>query len=154
MSADEPVTAHERARRLLSESETCTLATASPDGRPEAATVRFVTGDGDGFDRYVTTQSTYRKYENLSRNPRVAVVVDGAAGNLQLEGAARAVHGETVATIERRYRAKYGPSPYLTDDDSVGFALETEWARLLVDGSYPPTHATLVGEDGDRGDAA
>jgi hypothetical protein len=146
--ADGPATPHERARRLLTETDTATLATASPDGRPEAATVRFV---ADGFDLSVTTQTDARKYQNLLENPTVAVVVDGTAGNLQLEGEATALQGDRVASFERRYRETYGPSEYLTNDESVCFGIETTWARLLVDGGYPPTYETLVGDDDARG---
>ncbi|MFB6193483.1 MAG: pyridoxamine 5'-phosphate oxidase family protein [Halobaculum sp.] len=134
-----------RARRTLAAADTCTLATASPDGRPEAATVRFVADDA--FDLYVTTQSTYRKYHNVTANPRVAVVVDGP-DNLQLEGTAREVDGEAAAFVRRRYEEKYGPSDYLTNADSVFLAIETDWARLLVDGTYPPEFAVVLGEDG------
>lgn len=85
---DDPL---ERARRLLRTERTCTLATASADGVPEAATVRFVTDDD--LNVHVTTESPYRKYGNVTENPRVAVVVDGD-DNLQLEGVAREVIGE------------------------------------------------------------
>ena len=132
-------TAHE----LLAETNTCTLATASPDGQPEAATVRFVADDA--LDVYVTTQSNYRKYRNVADNERVALVVDGFS-NLQMEGAAREATGETVEWIEQRYVAKYGSSRYLTNEDSVFLHIETDWARLLVDGSYPPEFASVLDE--------
>ena len=38
-------TARELALALLRETETCTLATVTPEGTPEAATVRFVADD-------------------------------------------------------------------------------------------------------------
>ncbi len=134
--------ARERARRLLATADTCTLATAAPDAT-QAATVRFVADDD--LDVYVTTGSTYRKYRNMTRNPDVAVVVDGD-DNLQLEGTATEVGGETAAFVRRRYVEKYGPSPYLTNDDSVFFEIATDWARLLVDGSFPPTYEMVLGE--------
>lgn len=130
------------ARDLLRTQSTCTLATASAAGVPEAATVRFVAGDG--LDVSVTTQSTARKYENLAENPTVAVVVDGDGLNLQLEGTATEVTDERAADIERRYVEKYGQSRYLTNDRSVFFEIATDWARLLVDGSYPPTYETIT----------
>lgn len=97
--------------------------------------MRFV---ADGFDPSVTTQADSRKYEHLLANPVVAVVVDGPAANLQLEGEATALQGDRVASFERRYREKYGHGAYLTNDESVCFGIETTWARLLVDGGYPP----------------
>jgi len=144
MTGADDRTPRERARRLLAEQDTCTLATAAPDATPEAATVRFVADDS--LDVYVTTESTYRKYRNMERNPEVAVVVDGDRYNLQLEGTAAAVDGETAAFVRRRYVEKYGPSPYLTNDDSVFFEITTDWARLLVDGSFPPSYEMVLGE--------
>lgn len=142
--ADDGITARERARRLLSAQDTCTLATATPDATPEAATVRFVADDD--LDVYVTTGSTYRKYRNMARNPEVAVVVDGDRYNLQLEGTATEVAGETAAFVRQRYIEKYGRSQYLTNDDSVFFEIATDWGRLLVDGSFPPTYEMVLGE--------
>lgn len=135
--------ARERARRLLRTERTCTLATASADGVPEAATVRFVT-DND-LNVHVTTESPYRKYENMTENPRVAVVVDGD-DNLQLEGVAREVFGAAADRISEKYVDKYGHSVYLDNEESVFFEIETDWARLLVDGSFPPTHEMVLGE--------
>ncbi|MXR52427.1 pyridoxamine 5'-phosphate oxidase family protein [Halovenus sp. WSH3] len=132
------------AKTLLEETRTCTLATASPDGVPEAATVRFVSDDD--LDLYVTTESMYRKCDNMRANPAVAVVVDGTQGNLQLSGTATEIGGRAVDEFERRYLDKYGPSPYLTDEESVFFRIETDWGRLLVDGTYPPTYEMILGD--------
>ena len=134
------------ASEVLAETATCTLATASPDGQPEAATVRFVSDEN--LDVYITTESMYQKYEHLTANPRVALVVEGAY-NLQMEGTAEEVHGETARWIEDRYVEKYGPSQYLTNDESVFFELTTDWARLLIDGSYPPEFSMVLGDEGD-----
>ncbi|ERH09972.1 MAG: pyridoxamine 5'-phosphate oxidase [halophilic archaeon J07HX64] len=146
MTPDSPsVPPEKQAQQVLETTDTCTLATASADGRPEAATVRFVADDA--LDVYITTESMYQKYRNMSENPRVALVVDGDA-NLQLKGAATEVHGEAVDPIERRYVEKYGHSEYLTNEASVFFEIATDWARLLVDGRYPPTFEMVLG-DGD-----
>lgn len=132
------------ARRVLNEQATCTLATASADGAPEAATVRFVTDEA--LNLCITTESTYRKYQNMMANPRVAVVVDGDEANLQLEGTATEVHGEAAAAIEQQYIDKYGKTQYLTNEWSVFFEIQTDWARVLVDGQYPPTYEMVIGE--------
>lgn len=141
-SRDRSDTHYETARRCLATRRTCTLATASADAEPEAATVRFVSDDE--LNVYVTTQSTARKYRNLRENPAVAIVVDGDDTNLQLEGVATEVDGDDAAWIRTEYVEKYGESRYLTNDQSVFFAVETDWARLLVDGGYPPTYATVL----------
>jgi nitroimidazol reductase NimA-like FMN-containing flavoprotein (pyridoxamine 5'-phosphate oxidase superfamily) len=140
----EPGAPGETARRLLAERGTCTLATATPDGTPEAATVRFVADDS--LNLYVTTESNYRKYENLTRNPAVALVVDGERYNLQLEGTATEIAGEETEFVRERYRDKYGDSEYLSNPKSVFFEIDTDWARLLVDGGYPPRYEMVLGE--------
>jgi uncharacterized protein YhbP (UPF0306 family) len=136
--------ARESARRLLATTDTCTLATASPDGVPEAATVRFVADDD--LTLYLTSGRDYRKYDNLTTNPAVAVVVDGESHNLQLEGEVREVRGNEVDYVVSKYVDKYGHSEYLTADGSVFFEITVDWARLLVDGHYPPDYAMIVGE--------
>ncbi len=140
---DDPAV-RERATAVLQRTAACTLATASPDGVPEAATVRFVTDDE--YNVYLNTATNYRKYTNMTANSRVAVVVDGDAGNLQLEGRASELQGEDAASFRARYVEKYGPSEYLTHETSTCFAVETDWVRLLVDGSFPPEHAMVVGD--------
>lgn len=135
--------AWERAREVVKNQRTCTLATAASDVTPEAATVRFV-ADAQ-LNLSITTQRSAKKYANLTANSAVAVVIDGT-DNLQLEGTAREVTGEVADRIQSAYVEKYGQSPYLTNDQSVFFEITTHWARLLVDGQYPPTYATLFGE--------
>jgi Pyridoxamine 5''-phosphate oxidase. len=132
-----------KARQTLSEAQTCTLATASQDGVPEAATIRFVSDQN--LDMYITTESMYRKYENMTVNPRVALVVDGSQYNLQLEGVATEAHGETAEFIKQKYTEKYGSSKYLNNDDSVFFEIIIDWARLLVDGQFPPEFEMVIG---------
>jgi nitroimidazol reductase NimA-like FMN-containing flavoprotein (pyridoxamine 5'-phosphate oxidase superfamily) len=134
----------EQATELLRGTATCTLATATVDGGPEAATVRFVADDE--FNVYINTATTYRKYANMAENPRVAVVVNGDTGNLQLEGCAAELQGSDAEMFRAQYVEKYGPSKYLTHETSTCFAITTDWVRLLVDGTFPPEHAMVVGE--------
>jgi uncharacterized protein YhbP (UPF0306 family) len=135
--------AWERAREVVKNQRTCTLATAASGGTPEAATIRFVADEE--LNLSITTQLSAKKYENLTANSAVAVVIDGS-DNLQLEGEASEVSGEAAGRIRSAYVEKYGQSPYLTNDQSVFFEITTHWARLLVDGQYPPTYATVFGE--------
>jgi nitroimidazol reductase NimA-like FMN-containing flavoprotein (pyridoxamine 5'-phosphate oxidase superfamily) len=135
--------AWERAREVVENQQTCTLATSGSGGTPEAATVRFV-ADKE-LNLSTTTQIPAKKYENLTANSADAVVIDGG-DNLQLKGTAREVSGEAADRIRLAYVEKYGQSPYLTNDQSVFFEITTHWARLLVDDQYPSTYATLFGE--------
>ena len=134
----------EIALNSLEDTETCTLATASSGAVPEAATVRFVSDDN--LNIYVNSGSTYRKYQNIKQNPNVAIVVNSPPHNIQLDGKATEVHGEEAEYIKQKYIDKYGDSQYLTNDESVFFEIKTDWARLLVDGSYPPEYEMIIGE--------
>lgn len=51
----------------------CVLATVSPEGKPEAATVLFAVDDD--FTFYFGTSDKYRKYHNLLNNKQAAVVI-------------------------------------------------------------------------------
>lgn len=135
-----------KAQELLKKEEVCTLATASKEAIPEAATVRYMSDDE--FNIYINSGSTYRKYQNMKENPRVAVVVNGERKNIQLEGEAKEIPKEDADYIFQMYKDKYGRSKYLTNDESVFFKIETDWVRILVDGSYPPEYEMIIG-DGD-----
>lgn len=128
---------------LLEEREVCTLATASADGIPEAATVRYMCDDD--FNIYINSGSTYRKYQNMKENPRVAVVVNGEYKNIQLEGIAKEVPESEAEHIIGMYEDKYGNSEYLTNNESVFFEIETDWVRVLIDGRYPPEYEMIIG---------
>ncbi|MEZ3118113.1 pyridoxamine 5'-phosphate oxidase family protein [Halobaculum sp. MBLA0147] len=143
MSDGTPTDPRATARGILETERTCTLATASADAVPEAATVRFVATDK--LNIYITTERPYQKYANLTENPRVAVVVDGEY-NLQLEGTATELVGEDAAIVAREYTDKYGPSEYLNNDESVFFEITTHWARLLVDTEFPPSYEVVLGD--------
>ena len=141
MAAEEAQTV---AHRLLTEPETCTLATATTDGHPEAATIRYV-GTED-YTVYFNTGTTYRKYDNLTENGNTAVVITANNQSLQIEGTATELAGDAAAAAEERYVEKYGRSNYLTAPDSTMFRIDPEWVRVLVDARYPPDYVTLLGE--------
>lgn len=136
--------AEEISLQLLEDQDLCTLATASSNAVPEAATVRFVCDED--MNVYINSGSTYRKYQNMKENPSVAVVVNGDRKNLQIEGVAEEVFESEAEFVEDKYKEKYGDSQYLTNDESVFFKIETNWARLLVDGRYPPEYEMVIGE--------
>lgn len=136
------------ALEFIGEQEVCTLATASDDSVPEAATIRF--SNDEEFNFYINSGDTYRKYQNMKSNPRVAIVVNGKFEgdyfNMQLEGEAHEVPYNDADYIMDMYKEKYGSSEYLTNDESVFFEIDVDWARLLVDGSFPPEYKMIVGK--------
>lgn len=141
MSETQP---REIAQNLLSEASTLTIATASPDGEPEAATILFAADEE--FAIYFNTATSYRKYDNLAANPRVAVVVDGDRRNVQLEGPVTELTGSAAADAQARLQDKYGEVAYHDAPDSVFFKLTPDWIRVLVDSTYPPEYAMVRGD--------
>lgn len=133
------------ARSILDRSDTCTLATASSDGCPEAATI-FFKADGT-YNIYFNTFPEYRKYRNLQENPRAAVVVTQDEQSVQLEGHVEKLGREASARILYSIVKENGePTGYLADPSSSFFKLEPDWIRVLVDSSYPPDYRMIMGE--------
>ncbi|WP_338675339.1 pyridoxamine 5'-phosphate oxidase family protein [Streptomyces sp. SCSIO 30461] len=69
---------------FLTEQRTCRVATVSTDGRPHASTLWFA-WDGTSLWLYSITRS--RRWADLRRDPRVAVVVDSGEEYGELRGA-------------------------------------------------------------------
>lgn len=77
----------QEALEFIKSHKECVLATASSEGKPEAATVLFAIEDD--FTMYFGTDKKYRKYKNLAENKNVAVVVGVAVEepmSAQIEG--------------------------------------------------------------------
>jgi len=68
---------------LLRENRLCVVATASKDGKPEAATIEFA-HDGQ-HNLFFETFPQYRKYPNLKSNPRASVVITQEPHTVQMD---------------------------------------------------------------------
>jgi PPOX class probable F420-dependent enzyme len=88
---------------FLGEQRTCRLATTGPDG-PHVAPVWFV---WDGLALWVYSLTRSQRWANVSRDPRVAVVVDDGHHYHELRGAE--IEGEAVVV---------GPVPRTGDEDA------------------------------------
>lgn len=116
---------------FLGEQHTCRFATTGPDG-PHVAPVWFV-WDGQAIWVYSLIRS--QRWANVSRDPRVAVVVDDGHHYHELHG----VEIEGQATV-------IGPVPRTGDEDSPELA---EPERLMAakyfgpEMSYDDRHAWL-----------
>jgi hypothetical protein len=119
-----------RIRAFLAAHNSMTLATAGPDGAPQAAAVFYAAGDD--LDLYFLSSPRSRHSANLAVEPRVAATVhaDGQAWQaiqgLQIEGQAFLVDGvRQTAHAARVYAGRF------------------EFLRGLLDGTNGPT--TLAG---------
>lgn len=130
------MTADER-DAFLAEQHTCRVATVSADGAPHASTLWFL-WDGSALWLYSITRS--KRWADLRRDPRIAVVVDagedyGDLRGVELSGTVEFV-GEAPRTGE--------PCPELDGPERLfaakNFSLDAmphdgrhAWARLVPD---------------------
>jgi len=88
-------------------------ASVSPTGAPQAAVVGFAITDQ--FEIVFDTLASTRKAQNLRRNPKIALVVGGAAAGeeraLQYEGIADEPSGADLERLTRVYYAAYPDGP-------------------------------------------
>lgn len=111
----------------------CVLATVSPDGEPEAATVLFAVDDD--FTFYFGTSDKYRKYHNLQRNKQAAVVVGvqmKEPKSAQVEGMMEPIEGEAEIAKVKVFFAEANPAmkPFLAWPLKF-FCLKPVWLRFL-----------------------
>ncbi|WP_127784575.1 pyridoxamine 5'-phosphate oxidase family protein [Rhodococcus sp. X156] len=83
---------------FLAEQRTCRMATVSADGAPHVSPLWFI-WDGEALWMQSITRS--KRWANLARDPRVAVVVDDGHDYLELRGVE--LHGsvEVVGEVPR-----------------------------------------------------
>ena len=111
---------------FLDQQHTCRFATTGPDG-PHVAPVWFV-WDGQAIWVYSLTRS--QRWANVSRDPRVAIVVDDGHHYHELHG----VEIEGQATV-------VGPVPRTGDEDPVELAEpERHMAAKYFGGAGEMTH--------------
>lgn len=115
---------------FLSQQQTCVLASINPSGQPEAATVGF--SHDNKFKFLVATNKNTRKYQNLTDNPRVAVVV-GVEGEktLQYEGTAQEVsQAQLGERLEQHFQKVPGAKKFAQEAGQTYFLITPSWLRL------------------------
>lgn len=83
---------------FLSTERTCRVATVSPDGAPHVSALWFV---WDGVSLWLYSLTRSRRWTDLRKDPRVAVVVDSGAEYGDLRGAELSGTAEFVGEIPR-----------------------------------------------------
>jgi pyridoxamine 5'-phosphate oxidase len=133
----------DEARRLVSEPQAMTLATATPDGKPSVRIVLLRGLDDRGLVFF--TNRTSRKGQELRRNPRAAVALHWweLGRQLRVEGTVEEVsRGESAAYWETRPRGSQvaawasHQSQELTDRSELD-ARVVETRERFADGDVP-----------------
>ena len=109
----------------------CVLATSSPDGQPEAATVLFAVSDD--FTFYFGTMKNYRKFGNLLKNKKVAVVVGVRGSNprtVQAEGEVEILENEDdIDAAKKIFEEKNPAMKSFMSLSLVYLRLKPRWLR-------------------------
>ncbi len=114
-----------------------TIATVSPEGKPEAAVVEF--GELDDGTLIIDTLTSSRKYHNLQTNPDVAVVIGWDDSiTVQLEGQARELAGDELQAAQAAYFAKNPRAKKWADREGIAyFAITPTWIRYSDLNQHP-----------------
>lgn len=138
----------ERIGGYLKDHSVLTLATVTPDCRPLAHTVTYVS---EGATVFFATLKTTRKYHDIRRNPAVAYTVDedcpdwGKIKGIQMEGRAEilADPGE-VARVRALYVKKFPAAADFPEDLDMAFIRVEPMACFFLDFSKGFSHRDEV----------
>lgn len=134
----------EKIQEFIKSHNLAVIATVTSDVLPEAAVVGFVSKDN--LEIIFGTSSESRKYKNLQKNPRVALVIGWEKGRtVQYEGEAIEIQDEQ----ERQEAAKIflskipSAAKFLSDSKEAVFKIVPKWVRL-TDLSTDPWDITEI----------
>ena len=134
----------ELVRKLLAENNLCVMATASKDGKPEAASMYFA--EDTDYNLYFETCTTYRKYINLKSNPQASIVVTQLPYTVQMDGTVEELAEQESEKAKQRLTAKLGKTSKKYDDPRICFFKFTPtWIRVLTDPKWPPEYSVIKG---------
>jgi pyridoxine/pyridoxamine 5'-phosphate oxidase len=113
------------------------LSTVTSDALPEAAVVGI--HPGDNFEIIFGTFRTSRKYANLEKNPRVALVIGWDKGKtVQYEGEAKELPAQAVVEFEKAHMGQMSSAAkYASKEDAVFYKITPRWVRY-TDASKDP----------------
>ncbi len=105
------------------------LATVAEDGTPEAALMGIVATPE--LELVFDTVKSSRKYPNIKKNPRVALVIGCSTEvTVQYEGIAEELAGEQLAKYKKIYFAKFTDGPARENWPGITyFVVKPKWVR-------------------------
>jgi nitroimidazol reductase NimA-like FMN-containing flavoprotein (pyridoxamine 5'-phosphate oxidase superfamily) len=126
-----------RALEFISVHRMAVLATSAPDRQPECALVAYA---AKGGRLIVGTDSSTRKYANLERDPRVAVVIGlDAPRTLQYEGDATELSGEAAREHAALLLERHPETAaFVSVPTARTFLITPRWMRFTDYSSMPP----------------
>ena len=117
---------------LMNRHSLMVVASQSPNGHPQSAVVEFLTRRD--FTVYFATVRSFRKYQNLTKNPRISLVVGGADEvTVQYEGTAEEVAPESISDDQKARLASHAHKGFdtktLAESNVVYFKITPSWIR-------------------------
>ena len=119
------------------------LATSTPDGLPEVATLRYAVTDQ--FELVMGTLRTSRKYQNLRSNPNVALAIWDDDFSIQIEGKFDEPLGTEEERLQSFFAAEFPHEARLRAGrpNHLFFGITPVWARYTDLTDEPPPVLTL-----------
>lgn len=94
---------------FMRQSKLAVQASVTADGAPQAAVIGFVVSDTG--ELFFDTSNLSRKYANLARDSRIALVIGWDERTVQYEGIADQPTGEELARFKQLYFAAFPDGP-------------------------------------------
>ena len=122
----------DRVAMLLKE-HSCSIATVTPEGKPQAAAILFAADSK--LDFFFETSPEYRKARNLSENPNAAISIANEACSLQVEGIVSFLQGKEALNAKRLLAKKMpGIKKWVEKKGQLILRLTPSWVRLWDSG--------------------
>ena len=121
---------------FLNSQQHMVITTVNEKANPQAAFVGFA--QNRDLEIVFGTDMTTRKAENLSRNPNVALVVNGENYNVQYEGKAALLKGVELEKKKKKKKKKVpGLKKYSQLTNQIYFKITPIWIRF-IDHTFSP----------------
>ncbi|OGE74321.1 MAG: hypothetical protein A3C49_02545 [Candidatus Doudnabacteria bacterium RIFCSPHIGHO2_02_FULL_42_25] len=105
------------------------LSSVSSDYLPHCAVVGIYAGKN--FELFFGTFKSSRKYLNLQKNPKVALVIGWDSGRtVQYEGEVQELHGQAVEEFKKAHLSEMSTAAkYVSSHEAVYFKIVPKWVR-------------------------
>jgi nitroimidazol reductase NimA-like FMN-containing flavoprotein (pyridoxamine 5'-phosphate oxidase superfamily) len=112
----------------------CVVSTVGADSRPESAFVGYTSSDS--HEIIIGTSRQSRKFQNVSKNSSVAIVIADMSGEVQYEGDVEIITPEAYDKLiaAGRFNKLGGYDKYRNDPTQMYLHIKPTWIRFIVHG--------------------